>query len=77
MNWLRRFNKMGIGIPTIFVTAKGEPRLLQLKQGMDLAEAVVDTGGVRFPPMMLTAAAVIVGFSVAKGLCLLRKPGAS
>jgi PAS domain S-box-containing protein len=25
--WLRRFNEQGIGIPTIFVTAKGDPQL--------------------------------------------------
>jgi hypothetical protein len=31
---------------------------------MPLAEAVVDAGAVRFRPMMLTAAAVIVGTSV-------------
>jgi multidrug efflux pump subunit AcrB len=37
---------------------------LRLKQGMDLSEAVVDAGAVRFRPMMLTAAAVIVGSSV-------------
>ena len=37
---------------------------LRLKQGMPLAEAVVDAGAVRFRPMMLTAAAVIVGTSV-------------
>ena len=37
---------------------------LRLKQGMDLAEAVIDAGAVRFRPMMLTAAAVIVGASV-------------
>jgi multidrug efflux pump subunit AcrB len=37
---------------------------LRLKQGMELAEAVVDAGAVRFRPMMLTAAAVIVGASV-------------
>jgi multidrug efflux pump subunit AcrB len=37
---------------------------LRLKQGMDLADAVVDAGAVRFRPMMLTAAAVIVGSSV-------------
>jgi multidrug efflux pump subunit AcrB len=36
---------------------------LRLKQGMDLAEAVIDAGAVRFRPM-LTAAAVIVGASV-------------
>jgi len=37
---------------------------LRLRQGMPLAEAVVDAGAVRFRPMMLTAAAVIVGASV-------------
>ncbi len=37
---------------------------LRLKQGMPLAEAVVDAGAVRFRPMMLTAGAVIVGASV-------------
>jgi multidrug efflux pump subunit AcrB len=37
---------------------------LRLKQGMPLAEAVVDAGAVRFRPMLLTAAAVIVGSSV-------------
>jgi multidrug efflux pump subunit AcrB len=37
---------------------------LRIKQGMPLAEAVVDAGAVRFRPMMLTAAAVIVGSSV-------------
>ncbi len=37
---------------------------LRLKQGLDLAEAVIDAGAVRFRPMMLTAAAVIVGASV-------------
>ncbi len=37
---------------------------LRLKQGMLLADAVVDAGAVRFRPMMLTAAAVIVGSSV-------------
>lgn len=34
---------------------------LRLTQGMPLAEAVVDAGAVRFRPMMLTAAAVVVG----------------
>jgi multidrug efflux pump subunit AcrB len=34
---------------------------LRLKQGMPLAEAVVDAGAVRFRPMLLTAAAVVVG----------------
>jgi len=33
---------------------------LRLKQGMSLSDAVVDAGAVRFRPMMLTAAAVIV-----------------
>jgi multidrug efflux pump subunit AcrB len=37
---------------------------LRVKQGMPLAEAVVDAGAVRFRPMMLTAAAVIVGSGV-------------
>ncbi len=37
---------------------------LRLKQGMSLADAVVDAGAVRFRPMMLTAAAVIVGSAV-------------
>lgn len=37
---------------------------LRLKQGMSLADAVVDAGAVRFRPMMLTAAAVIVGSGV-------------
>jgi multidrug efflux pump subunit AcrB len=37
---------------------------LRLKQGMDLVDAVIDAGAVRFRPMMLTAAAVIVGASV-------------
>ncbi len=27
LEWLKRFNKMGIGIPTIFVTAKGDPKM--------------------------------------------------
>src|SRR5687768_3909351 len=37
---------------------------LRLEQGMPLAEAVVDAGAVRFRPMMLTAAAVVVGSGV-------------
>jgi multidrug efflux pump subunit AcrB len=37
---------------------------LRLKQGMPLDQAVIDAGAVRFRPMMLTAAAVIVGASV-------------
>ncbi|HEU4523104.1 MAG TPA: efflux RND transporter permease subunit, partial [Thermoanaerobaculia bacterium] len=37
---------------------------LRLRQGMPLAEAVVDAGAVRFRPMMLTAAAVVVGAGV-------------
>lgn len=37
---------------------------LRLKQGMPLAEAVIDAGAVRFRPMMLTAAAVIIGSTV-------------
>ncbi len=37
---------------------------LRRRQGMPLAEAVVDAGAVRFRPMLLTAAAVVVGASV-------------
>jgi multidrug efflux pump subunit AcrB len=37
---------------------------LRLNQGMSLADAVIDAGAVRFRPMMLTAAAVIVGSAV-------------
>jgi len=37
---------------------------LRLKEGMPLAEAVVDAGAVRFRPMLLTAAAVVVGSAV-------------
>ncbi|MBN2809483.1 MAG: efflux RND transporter permease subunit [Deltaproteobacteria bacterium] len=37
---------------------------LRLSQGMPLDEAVIDAGAVRFRPMMLTAAAVVVGASV-------------
>jgi len=37
---------------------------LRVSQGMPLHEAVVDAGAVRFRPMLLTAAAVIVGASV-------------
>jgi multidrug efflux pump subunit AcrB len=37
---------------------------LRLNQGMSLADAVVDAGAIRFRPMMLTAAAVIVGSGV-------------
>jgi multidrug efflux pump subunit AcrB len=37
---------------------------LRLRQGMPLADAVVDAGAVRFRPMMLTAAAVIAGSAV-------------
>ena len=34
---------------------------LRRQQGMPLAEAVVDAGAIRFRPMLLTAAAVVVG----------------
>jgi multidrug efflux pump subunit AcrB len=34
---------------------------LKLRQGMPLPEAVVEAGAVRFRPMLLTAAAVVVG----------------
>jgi multidrug efflux pump subunit AcrB len=37
---------------------------LRIKDGMSIAEAVVDAGAVRFRPMALTAAAVIVGSAV-------------
>lgn len=37
---------------------------LRMKHGMSLVEAVVDAGAVRFRPMLLTAAAVIVGSAV-------------
>ncbi len=36
LNWLRRFHELGIGIPTIFVTAKGDARLAieAMKEGV-------------------------------------------
>jgi multidrug efflux pump subunit AcrB len=37
---------------------------LRRREGMPLAEAVIDAGAVRFRPMLLTAAAVVVGASV-------------
>ena len=37
---------------------------LRLKEGTPLDQAVIDAGAIRFRPMMLTAAAVIVGASV-------------
>ena len=37
---------------------------LRLKEGMPLDEAVIDAGAVRLRPMLLTAAAVVVGSSV-------------
>jgi multidrug efflux pump subunit AcrB len=37
---------------------------LRREQGMPLEEAVVDAGAVRFRPMLLTAAAVVVGAAV-------------
>src|SRR5260221_3310746 len=37
---------------------------LRLAEGMPLDVAVIDAGAVRFRPMMLTAAAVVVGSSV-------------
>jgi multidrug efflux pump subunit AcrB len=36
----------------------------RIREGMPLAEAVVDAGAVRFRPMMLTALAVVVGAAV-------------
>jgi multidrug efflux pump subunit AcrB len=37
---------------------------LRVSEGMPLAEAVIDAGAVRFRPMLLTAAAVVVGSAV-------------
>jgi multidrug efflux pump subunit AcrB len=37
---------------------------LRLKEGMPLRDAVIDAGAVRFRPMLLTAAAVVVGAGV-------------
>ncbi len=37
---------------------------MRLREGMDLETAVINAGAVRFRPMLLTAAAVIVGSSV-------------
>jgi multidrug efflux pump subunit AcrB len=37
---------------------------LRLREGIPLDEAVIDAGAVRFRPMMLTAAAVVVGSAV-------------
>ena len=37
---------------------------LRLREGMPLEQAVVDAGAVRFRPMALTAAAVVVGVGV-------------
>jgi multidrug efflux pump subunit AcrB len=37
---------------------------LRRRQGMPLDQAVIDAGAVRFRPMLLTAAAVVVGASV-------------
>jgi multidrug efflux pump subunit AcrB len=37
---------------------------LKLSHGMDIREAVVEAGAVRFRPMLLTALAVVVGASV-------------
>jgi multidrug efflux pump subunit AcrB len=37
---------------------------LRLKEGLPLDQAVIDAGAIRFRPMMLTAAAVVVGSSV-------------
>ncbi|MGE5645038.1 MAG: efflux RND transporter permease subunit [Acidobacteriota bacterium] len=37
---------------------------LRLKEGMPLEKAVIDAGAVRFRPMLLTAAAVVVGAAV-------------
>ncbi|GAA5481130.1 efflux RND transporter permease subunit [Haloferula sargassicola] len=37
---------------------------LRIREGMPLAEAVIDAGAVRFRPMLLTALAVVVGAAV-------------
>jgi multidrug efflux pump subunit AcrB len=37
---------------------------LRIRQGMPVADAVIDAGATRFRPMLLTAAAVVVGASV-------------
>jgi multidrug efflux pump subunit AcrB len=37
---------------------------VRLKQGFSLEQAVVDAGAIRFRPMALTAAAVVVGSAV-------------
>ena len=37
---------------------------LRIKEGMPLEDAVIDAGAKRFRPMLLTAAAVVVGASV-------------
>ena len=37
---------------------------LRIRQGIPLADAVIDAGATRFRPMLLTAAAVVVGASV-------------
>jgi multidrug efflux pump subunit AcrB len=37
---------------------------LRIREGMPLSEAVIDAGATRFRPMLLTAAAVVVGASV-------------
>ena len=37
---------------------------LRMREGMPLNQAVFDAGAVRFRPMMLTAAAVVMGVSV-------------
>jgi PAS domain S-box-containing protein len=36
LDWLRRFNELGVGIPTIFITAKGDSRLAieAMKEGV-------------------------------------------
>jgi multidrug efflux pump subunit AcrB len=36
---------------------------LRFREGMPLDQAVIDAGAVRFRPMMITAAAVIVGLA--------------
>jgi multidrug efflux pump subunit AcrB len=52
-------------MPVVYVIGEVAGEIeLRLQQGMPLDQAVVDAGAVRFRPMMLTAAAVVVGASV-------------
>src|SRR5204862_1353111 len=48
---------------------------LRVSEGMRLDEAVIDAGAVRFRPMLLTAAAVVVGSSVILFDPIFSRPG--